>query len=165
MHLDALIHECVTPIFAGSSVRCTLPLLQNAPPLVADRDQIRLVLESISQNALEAMPEGGHYTIEQQYVTLDESNPYALPSGSYIYLTFTDNGKGIDRKTLPSIFDPFFTTKAMGSTKGKGLGLSLAHSIIRKHGGAIAVDSAPGSGTKVTVCLPLSEQHLHSPPP
>ncbi len=166
MHLDALIHECVIPIFADSSVQCTLPLSQNNPPLVADREQIRLVFESISRNALEAMPEGGQYTIEQQCVTLGERNPYSLPSGPYTSLTFTDNGKGIAQETLPSIFDPFFTTKAMGSTKGKGLGLSLAHSIIRKHGGAIEVNSTPGSGAIVTVCLPVSKQDpLPSPQP
>ncbi|MBU0961391.1 MAG: PAS domain S-box protein [Proteobacteria bacterium] len=165
VHLNALIHECVIPIFADSSVQCTLPLLQDTPPLVADREQIRLVFESISRNALEAMAEGGHYSIDQQCITLGNDNPYSLPSGAYTYLTFTDSGKGIAQETLPSIFDPFFTTKAMGSTKGIGLGLSLAHSIIRKHGGAIEVNSSPGNGTIVTVCLPVSELHLQPAPP
>ena len=69
-------------------------------------------------------------------------------------IAVSDDGTGMDEATQQRIFDPFFTTKEVG--KGTGQGLSMAYaSIVQKHGGAIRVDSAPGSGTTFTVCLPL----------
>ena len=62
-----------------------------------------------------------------------------------------DHGIGIAQQHLPRIFDPFFTTKS----KGHGLGLATCHSIIKRHGGAITVESRLGEGTTFTVMLPV----------
>jgi hypothetical protein len=67
-------------------------------------------------------------------------------------ITVADDGPGIPPATLSRIFDPFFTTKDVG--EGSGLGLSIVHGIVERHGGTIAVDSTVGQGTTFTVSLP-----------
>jgi len=67
-------------------------------------------------------------------------------------ITVADDGPGIPPALLPRIFDPFFTTKEVG--QGSGLGLSIVHGIVERHGGTIAVDSTVGKGTTFTVSLP-----------
>jgi signal transduction histidine kinase len=73
-------------------------------------------------------------------------------TGEKVVITVADDGPGIPRDVLPRIFDPFFTTKDVG--QGSGLGLSIVHGIIERHGGTISVDSELGKGTKFTVTLP-----------
>ena len=67
-----------------------------------------------------------------------------------------DNGIGIPEENLNKIFDPYFSTKEMGSQKGMGLGLSICHSIIMRHGGHITVESRLGVGTTFHIYLPAS---------
>ena len=70
-----------------------------------------------------------------------------------VLLTVADDGPGIPQDILPRIFDPFFTTKDVG--EGSGLGLSIVHGIIERHGGHIDVESQPGQGTKFSISFPL----------
>jgi len=70
-----------------------------------------------------------------------------------VLLTVADDGSGIPQDVLPRIFDPFFTTKDVG--EGSGLGLSIVHGIIERHGGHIDVDSQPGQGTRLSISFPL----------
>ena len=70
-------------------------------------------------------------------------------------MTVADTGTGIPPGNLDRIFDPFFTTKKVGS--GTGLGLSTSYSIVQRHGGAIRVESRPGTGTIFRVLLPVDE--------
>src|SRR5581483_7835349 len=70
-----------------------------------------------------------------------------------VLITVADNGPGIPPEVLPRIFDPFFTTKDVG--KGSGLGLSIVHGIVERHGGTISVDSEVGKGTRFQVSLPV----------
>jgi signal transduction histidine kinase len=72
---------------------------------------------------------------------------------SEAWVAIADTGCGIAPENMNRIFDPFYTTKPVG--QGTGLGLSVSHSIVRKHGGRIDVDSEPGKGTRFTVRLPL----------
>jgi hypothetical protein len=74
------------------------------------------------------------------------------PEGRELRVSVSDNGVGIPPDALPRIFDPFFTTK--DATEGSGLGLSIVHGIVARHGGQIHVDSAKGSGASFTVTLP-----------
>jgi len=71
-----------------------------------------------------------------------------------IYISVTDNGKGIPADRLTRIFEPFYTTKAPG--RGTGLGLSVSHRIVKQHGGRISVESTVGVGSTFTVVLPAS---------
>jgi signal transduction histidine kinase len=73
-------------------------------------------------------------------------------SGDGVIIKVADNGPGIPAEILPKIFDPFFTTKEVG--QGSGLGLSIVHGIVERHGGTIEVDSHVGQGTTFTVTLP-----------
>ena len=74
--------------------------------------------------------------------------------GELVVITVADNGPGIPEEILPKIFDPFFTTKEVG--QGSGLGLSIVHGIVERHGGTIEVDSHVGKGTRFTVTLPVA---------
>jgi CheY-like chemotaxis protein len=79
-----------------------------------------------------------------------------LPPGDYVQVSVTDWGGGIPKKLLSQIFDPYFSTKQRGIQKGMGLGLAICHTIMQKHGGAIAVESRPGVGTIFRLLLPVS---------
>ncbi|MFN2386400.1 MAG: ATP-binding protein [Thermoanaerobaculia bacterium] len=101
------------------------------------------------------MPRGGNLRIETSGADLDESAVRAHPGaviGSYVCISVSDSGIGMERETQTRIFEPFFTTKGAG--KGTGLGLSTVYGIVKQSGGHIAVESAPGRGTTFRVYLP-----------
>ena len=76
----------------------------------------------------------------------------AMPSGGhYVVIEVADNGIGMDASTQELMFEPFFTTKG---DHGTGLGLSIVQQIVRHAGGHIEVDSTPGQGTRIRLCLP-----------
>ena len=97
---------------------------------------------NILLNAAQAIPDHGTITVTSES-DLDE-----------IRVKFSDNGMGISPENQRRIFDPFFTTKEVGA--GTGLGLSVSHGIIKKHGGFIEVESEIDLGTCFTVHLPLN---------
>jgi two-component system NtrC family sensor kinase len=107
-----------------------------------DSAQIQQCLMNLIFNAIESMPEGGKLTLSGG---VDDEE-------DMVWLSVADNGHGIKSEDLPHIFEPFYSTKADG--KGVGLGLSMTYGIIRKHNGAIEVDSKPGKGTVFKIKLP-----------
>jgi CheY-like chemotaxis protein len=126
--------------------------------LLANPVQIRRVLESLLDNARQAIPSSGGTL----WVRLKTHDPHALgiPSSlpqleevSFAVLTVEDTGEGITAEARKRIFEPFFTTR--GSQGGRGMGLSAAHGIVRGLGGVIEVDSEPGRGSVFQVFLPL----------
>jgi PAS domain S-box-containing protein len=121
-----------------------------------DRRQIEQVLLNMYVNAWQAMPDGGTLYLSTSAVSLDESycRPYNASPGSYVRITVTDTGTGMDEPTRQRIFDPFFTTKEQA--RGTGLGLASAYGIIRNHSGFITVYSEVGHGTTFNIYLPLS---------
>jgi len=110
----------------------------------ADMDprQIQQVLINLTTNAIQAMKTGGKLAIRA----------FRHPNKPGVFIQVEDSGEGISEDDLPRIFDPFFTTKDVG--QGTGLGLSVSHGIIKKHGGSIEVASKPGKGTVFTIFLP-----------
>jgi len=102
------------------------------------------------------MPAGGLLRIAGENITLTGDEALSLKSGPYVRISVIDKGFGIPKEHLSKIFDPYFTTKDMGSNKGMGLGLSICHSIVRKHDGAITIESQPGKGTTATIYLPVA---------
>lgn len=81
--------------------------------------------------------------------------------GPYVSLAVCDSGAGMDAETLARAFEPFFSTRELG----RGLGLAAVRGIVRSHGGAIEVESAPGAGTTVRLWLPAAECESPRPEP
>ena len=130
----------------------------------ADPTQIYQMLMNLCTNAAHAMEkEGDLLRIDLKNVEVgpDDMVPYPdLQPGSYVMLTVEDNGHGIDPSIQDRIFDPYFTTKAPG--KGTGMGLSVVHGIVKSHGGAISLTSAPRQGSAFTVLFPRLERETIS---
>ncbi len=129
-----------------------------APACVrADESQIHQVLLNLTINARDAMPEGGVLTIATENVNFEEPPEHILgitSGGSYVALSVSDTGQGIEAGILGSIFEPFFTTKT--PSKGTGMGLSTVLGIVEQHHGGIRVTSTVGKGTTVVVYLRLT---------
>jgi PAS domain S-box-containing protein len=152
------LRETVVFAATGSSTACEFDLPDDLPPVEFDEGQMRQVIHNLVQNAREAMPGGGTLRVSAGAVQLREGEIASLPPGRYLRLEFADRGTGIAQGHLNRIFDPYFSTKEMDTAKGRGLGLAVSYSIVRSHGGSIAVASRTGGGTIVTVYLPAAER-------
>lgn len=123
-----------------------------------DRTGMEQVLMNLYINAWQAMPlkEAKYLSLETENVILgeEEARLFDLPAGSYVRISVTDTGEGMDEWTRERIFDPFFSTKPRG--RGTGLGLATAYGIIQSHGGMIDVRSERGEGSTFTIYLPAS---------
>ncbi len=126
-----------------------------ANQIMADPSHITQVLMNLAVNAKDAMPDGGTLTIEIENESLDQASVVNRPEikpGSYVRLTVSDTGHGMDEQTLGRIFDPFFSTKEVG--KGTGLGLATVYGIVKQHGGHIECSSKLGVGTVFKIWFP-----------
>ena len=121
-----------------------------------DRSAAEIALVNLLLNARDAMTEGGTIRVETANVVCDDisrtSMGLDLAPGAYVRLTVSDDGTGIDAKTLQRIFDPFFTTKPVG--QGTGLGLSMVQGFMKQSGGAISARSQPGGGASFDLYFP-----------
>jgi PAS domain S-box-containing protein len=139
---------------AGTVVQLDLEL-GATPEVAADPGQLEQVLMNLVSNARDAG--ASRVAIRTSGATIArgyESRRLGIAAGEYVALVVSDTGSGMDEETQARVFDPFFTTKHRAG--GTGLGLSLAHSVIRQCGGAIEVSSAPGSGTTFRILLPVA---------
>ncbi len=130
----------------------------------ADPTQINQILLNLCTNAADAMrKEGGILEVALENAELDKKAADLYPDiepGEFIKLTVSDSGHGIEAEIINRIFDPYFTTKEVG--KGTGMGLAVAHGIVKNHGGAITVSSEIGKGTTFQVFLPTTENEPES---
>jgi signal transduction histidine kinase len=120
------------------------------PAIHADGGQLQQVIVNLVTNASHAIGETqGSVTVAVS--TLDAADG----SGTFIQISITDTGCGMEQAVVDRIFEPFFTTKGVG--EGTGLGLAVVHGIITGHHGTIEVKSKPGVGTTFTILLPILE--------
>ena len=157
-HLASVIQESLRLSLSGSQLRCDFSLTEDLWLAEVDAGQIGQVVLNLMLNARRAMPEGGAISVRAENVVLGPQESPSLPPGDYVRVSITDRGSGISKELLPKIFDPYFSTKERGTQKGMGLGLTICHSIIQRHGGAIAVESELGVGTTFGILLPASKR-------
>ncbi len=141
----------------GPTVRVELRLPVGLPRAQTDPNQLETALLNLAVNARDAMPDGGTITIASQMSQVAPGHPVLAP-GSYVRLSVTDTGTGMDEETLARATEPFFTTKGIG--KGTGLGLSMAHGLAAQSGGALEISSRVGEGTCVEFWLPVASADL-----
>ncbi|MGG5821215.1 ATP-binding protein [Falsiroseomonas sp. HW251] len=147
----------------GAGIEVRLAVAAPLPPLHADKGQLETVLLNLATNARDAMEAGGVLTLSAGEERFEARNPAGLPPGSYLRLSVADTGAGMDAATLARASEPFFTTKPPG--RGTGLGLAMARGFAEQSGGTLAIGSAPGRGTTVTLWLPRSEIAERAPAP
>lgn len=143
--LDSTIE--IVRSLSGRFLKCStsfdpLPLVECNPT------QLNQLFMNLLVNATHAISADGHIEVRARAI-----------GKTAVEVEISDDGCGMDEQVLSHIFEPFFTTKAVG--KGTGLGLSIGYSIVKKHGGDIAVRSAPGRGTTFTITLPVNHRPVH----
>jgi len=135
------LREWVDFALVGSDLHSVVEIPPDLWGCQGDVNQLGQVVSNLLINARQASPEGG--TIQVRATNLFDSAPL-------VCVDVTDGGPGIDPAHVDRIFDPFFTTKAGGT----GLGLSVAFSIVKQHGGTLAVATGPGTGTTFSLRIP-----------
>lgn len=156
--LARLVRSAVPLALSGSTLRAEIDAAPDLWPAEVDSAQIERVVSNLLINAREAAPAGGVVTLCLSNATLHTGEVPGLPAGDYVHLAVIDHGHGIAADILPKIFDPYFSTKQRGVQKGMGLGLTISHSIVHQHQGALTVSSHPGVGATFHVYLPASRE-------
>ena len=157
----AVIEEVVQILKHSIDKRITLKQCSDDRPalVLGDPYELQNALMNLAINARDAMPDGGELTFATEVRQLDEVTchrlPYDIFPGTFLQVSVTDTGAGIDREIQQRIFEPFFTTKELG--KGTGLGLASVYGTMKNHRGAILVYSEPGRGSCFKLLLPLAE--------
>jgi len=161
--LDHLLREEVffSLSVSPAAILCDFQVGNDLFPVEIDEDQIKQVINHLVMNAIEAMPTGGRLRVSAENINEEKrEDPFDKHcSGNYVRITIEDKGPGIPLEYFPKIFDPYFTTKEKREKRGRGLGLPVCHSIIKKHGGIINLESEPGIGTKARIYLPSVGLH------
>ncbi len=113
------------------------------PETLADPELLKTCFLNLMINAVDAMPKGGVLSVE--------AGPARETGGDVLLVTVSDTGQGMTPDEIRTAFEPYFSTKETGL----GLGLALTRKIVSDHGGSIALESAPGQGTRARIVLPL----------
>ena len=150
--LRGVVDETLDSLRRALPPRAKLDWGPPSSPVWVDGDatQLRQVVMNLIVNACEALPETGGL-VSVAVTRQDATLPVGVPA---VAVEVSDDGHGIDAAALGQIFDPFFSTKGAG----RGLGLAVAHGIVRAHGGAVELESALGKGTRIRVLLPAGDR-------
>jgi PAS domain S-box-containing protein len=161
LSLPAIVEESVRMLRATlpATVKVDFTFARDVPAILADVTQMGQIIVNLATNAADAM-DGlpGTLDIRIERVAVDGSATYPreLAEGRYARISVRDDGHGMSARTIERIFEPFFTTKPVG--EGTGLGLPVVHGLVRDHGGAIAVHSEPGKGTRFDLYFPATTE-------
>ncbi len=159
IHLDAVVADAVRLLRATIPASIDIRLRHEGylPPVVGNATGVHHLMMNLANNAVHAMPQGGTLEVALESFAADDAFVRAHPEiqqGSFVLLAVRDDGHGMDVATRQRAIEPFFTTKA--SERGTGLGLSMAHGVVREQGGTMWLDSEPGLGTTVYCLFPVS---------
>lgn len=160
--VEEFITDTVSLALGGSNIGFECIFQEDLCTTVTiDASQMALAIGNVINNAMEAMPQGGMIRIVTENADSISGQKPELEKDlavRYVKISIQDQGPGIPEHTLPQVFDPYFSSKPMGSIKGLGMGLTIAYSILKKHGGAINIASQQDQGTTVTIYLPVSKE-------
>ena len=149
----------------GEHIDLLWDLQEDLPDVRVDPAQLESAILNLAVNARDAMPDGGHLTVEAS------SRHFSAPEaeleddtrpGHYLRIAVSDTGKGIAPEHLGSVFEPFYTTKDVG--EGSGLGLSMVYGFVRQSGGVVRIYSEVDRGTTVRIYLPVAGNVVECPP-
>ena len=147
--IKTMIQNMIGFIVTGELHEYNLDFPDDLHHISCDPGKIDQILEGLIKNAVEALPSGGLITIKAENIALDSGSSPSMPTGDYLQITISDNGTGIQANDMDKVFDPYFTTKK----DAKGLGLTIAYSVIEQHHGHIEIHST-STGTSVRLILP-----------
>ena len=160
VYLSEIVNESLKLL--RSALPSTIEIRRHFPrqsgSILANWTEIHQVIMNLCTNAAHAMRDkGGILNIQLREIKLDPQSVFlkGLQPGTYQQLTISDTGHGMTPEIMNRIFEPYFTTKTKG--EGTGMGLAVAHGIIKSHGGEITVYSEPGKGTTFHIYLPVTE--------
>lgn len=142
----------------GENIVFNSELSKLEPLVYIDAYKFENALLNLLINARDALDEHGVLSISTGRTEIDRQQELNLKTGSYVTVSVTDNGVGMDRDTLKSACEPFYTTK--GATEGSGLGLSMVYGFVNQSQGAMKIDSIVGKGTTVTLFLPEATEEI-----
>jgi nitrogen-specific signal transduction histidine kinase len=157
--ISPMVESATEFTLSGSNIKCEFTIPDNLHLVEIDKTQISQAIHNLVMNAREAMPDGGTIHVSAENYDITEKTQ-GLNSGQFVKISIQDQGVGIPSENLQKIFDPYFSTKQRGTQKGMGLGLSICHSIIKKHNGDVWVESETGLGTTVSILLPAFEGEI-----
>lgn len=141
-----------------SSIPLHIEMQEDCSPVLLDPTQLHQVVMNLIINAYHAVERCGgeiRVTLKEVTLSMDDITQSSLSSGRYAQISVADTGCGIDPAIRDKIFEPYFTTKGQG--KGTGLGLAVVYGIVKDHHGDIAVESAIGKGTTISVFFPITD--------
>ncbi len=160
LNIDNLIWdmEAMLRQLIGPHIDLSLSLAAEGGRITAYPGHIEQLLVNLVVNARDALPDGGRLAIATAVVPgagLVPDPGAVRQARQFVRIIVADTGSGMSEEVKRHLFEPFFTTKALG--KGVGLGLATCFAIVKQYGGSIAIDSAPGQGTTVTIYFPCIE--------
>lgn len=162
--LVSALENMLRPLI-GESIHLTVELADEPGLVSSDRGQLEQAVVNLVVNGRDAMPDGGSLTLTTQRIDFSQARPPStrprdLDPGSYVVISVSDEGEGMDPELAEHVMEPFYTTKPVG--QGTGLGLPMVHGLARQCGGTLDIQSEPGRGTRMSIYLPVVEEGLDS---
>ena len=155
LHLTRQVADLTEPRWRGQALGAGATIameieLDAVPPVMGDESALREALTNLIFNAVDAMPRGGRITLR-----------CGMRASGEAVIEVRDSGTGMTDEVRRRCLDPFFTTKG---AQGTGMGLSMVHGIVRRHGGTLEIESAWGAGTTIRLALPGCPSQSPVPP-
>jgi len=147
--IDGIIEDALLLLskqLANNNIVLKRTLGEDLPQVHGNASQLQQVFVNMTSNAKDALEEqgGGDLTVKSEL----------SQDGKYVEVSFQDTGCGMPQEVIEKLSEPFFTTK--GADKGTGLGTSISFTIIKEHGGNIDIKSVVGTGTTITISIPIT---------